>query len=513
MWSLRDDREFYAKWRGSIAGLNECSMPVRFFPNALLRFSVPSWAWSVLLCIALLLVPGHVSAGGFEIPGQGARDLSRGGAFIVKADDPTAVLHNPGALVKLDGTHIFFNHTLIWHFATFTRSQSRLPDNTPASFGDQDPFAPVSNESELFPLGAFFAATTDFGLKDWTFGISAFGPNSVGKVDYPTTGGQRYMMTGNEITLVYFGLSAAYGDSDTWGVGATVQYAYMPTLKYELVVDATNATTLSPYASATDVKATIDASDDFAFTAIVGGWWRPIPQLEVGVSGRVVPVYLNPTGSVSINAVPGQTQFTADQLSIPGASSALDVTIAPSARVGARYRHLDGTREIFDVELNVVYEAWNLVEAFDTDLEGEIQLFAGSPIQDISIDKRWRDTVSVRLGGTWNAIADLLGVSLGAYYESGAMPQNYTHVDYLSLNRYGLGGGFEIDFGPVDLSFGYTHVFQNDVTVSEEFGKVIQQRPINQCPEGCEGASGVIANAGTFQSSYDLFAASVRGKF
>ena len=29
------------------------------------------------------------------------------------------------------------------------------------------------------------------------------------------------------------------------------------------------------------------------------------------------------------------------------------------ARVGGRYRHLDGAREIFDVELDVEYETWS----------------------------------------------------------------------------------------------------------------------------------------------------------
>ena len=153
-----------------------------------------------------------------------------------------------------------------------------------------------------------------------------------------------------------------------------------------------------------------------------------------------------------------------------------------------------------------------MVEDYDIDLDGEIALFgAAAELNDTVIDRKWQDSLSARLGGTFNA-NEWLGISLGAYWERGVMPKNYTHLDLISLDRLGLGGGVEITVGRLELAVGYLHTFQPDVTVSEERGKVFQQRPIAPCPDLCDGLSGVPANAGTFKSSYDMVSVAVGGQ-
>jgi hypothetical protein len=271
--------------------------------------------------------------------------------------------------------------------------------------------------------------------------------------------------------------------------------------------------------SSSDVEATLDLHDYFAYTAIVGGWWRPTQALELGLSGRVIPVRLDTEGKISLRNVPDQTQFSDEQLQVPGSKANLEVVLPPTARFGARYRHLDGEeREVFDVELDVVYEAWHLTEAYEADLSGQIILLANEPVQDVTIEKRWQDTVSVRLGSTWAVVPDRFRVSLGGYWERGASPENYTSLDFLSVDRVGLGGGLEYTLGDLDgtrfdLSVAYSHVFQEDREVSERFGKVLQQRPVAQCPDECDGYTGVPANAGKFESSFDTLAFGVNAHF
>ena len=47
------------------------------------------------------------------------------------------------------------------------------------------------------------------------------------------------------------------------------------------------------------------------------------------------------------------------------------------------------------------------------------------------------------------------------------------------------------------------------MAVEEEFGKVVQQRPINPCPDFCRDFDGIPANAGTFESSFDILSLSL----
>jgi hypothetical protein len=160
------------------------------------------------IALALIsLLPVVVSANGLDIPEQGARSLARGGAFSARADDPTATVHNPGAVSKLRGTHIMYSHNLFWNFTDFTRGESTVPPTvgTDMLSGHETRFQKVSNETPFFPLNATVAATSDFGLDNMAFRLSILGPNSSGKVTYPQDGGQRYMLTELDVLLIYYG--------------------------------------------------------------------------------------------------------------------------------------------------------------------------------------------------------------------------------------------------------------------------------------------------------------------
>lgn len=471
--------------------------------------------------VAGLALAPSARAGGLEVPDRGVRSIARGGAFVARADDATAVDYNPGALSKLRGFHLTYNHDLLWSHSRFTRAESSIPSAIdPAEYG-VEPNEPVENGDPLFPLGAFLAATHDFGLDGFTFAFSAYGPHASGKQSWPVKGGQRYMLTELEALLAYAGPSVAWG-TDEYGVGATLQYVAMPSLKYSLVVDGQPGPDpgypVNPYVSSSDVEATLELSDWFSYTAIVGAWWRPMPDVEIGLSGRVIPVVLNGEGDIKLRNVPDQTEFAEEDLEVPGGHASLEIVLPPTARLGARYRHLEGDREVFDVEIDLVYEAWHLVEAYEVDLEGQIILLANEPAQDVTIEKRWRDTFSVRIGSTVSVVPDRLRLSAGGFWERGASPHNYTHLDFLSLDRIGLGGGAEVTIGDVggtrfDVAVSYSHIFQEDRTVTEERGKVVQQRPVAQCPGECDGFTGVPANAGEFESSYDVLAFGVTAHF
>ena len=483
------------------------------------------WGVAALLVTTFAATSAH--AGGFEIPDNGARAVGRGGAFAVRADDLTAILHNPGGLSRLRGTRFLYSHNLIWEPVSFERAPSSLKytDPYPPTRPESLALTKVENQDELFPLGMMAALSSDFGLDDWTFALGIFGPNAVGHVQFPVAGGQRYMLTSTDILLIYYSLAVAYGQKDLFGVGLTLQYVDMPSTEFNLVIDATPGGALNPYYSSADVEASLQLADHTAFTAIVGGWWRIIPELEVAVSGRVIPVYLDPEGEVVLHNVPGQATFTPQQLGIKGSHARLPLTMPIIVRGGLRYRYVEEVKneegvvtdehEVFDIETNVVYESWSMLDAYNVELDGESNLFTAAPLPDLKINKAWRDTVSVRLGGTWDIVRDTFGVSLGGYWERGAVPDAYTHLDFLSFDRYALGGGLRFTQWGLDFSVSYNHVFQEDRDVSESTAKVYQQRPLSPCPGStpCGGGNGVPANAGHYESSFDILAFGVEIHF
>lgn len=459
------------------------------------------------LAFAAFLPEAH--AAGIEVGVNGSRATSRGGAFVVRADDATALDHNPGGLSRLHGTHLTLSHNSVNARLRFTRAESVVAQTPYSDPGSPDPFAPVQNEAPWYARGIMMLAATDFGLRDFTFAVGVYGPSSVGRKRFDVRGGQRWLLTEIDALIAYYSAAVAYG-RETWGVGVTLQLAHQRHVAMSLVTDGTAGSTQSPYYSATDVLTRLELAASPTFTAIVGAWWRPIPALEVAVSGRVIPARLRSTGTVTLQNTPGGSQFGPDQLGIDNGSAALTMTIPPTAKVGARYRHLAGEREVFDVELDLVYEMWSMLDAYRVDLEGDIKLFAATPARDVVIAKNWQDTVAVRLGGTW-AVRPGLGLSLGTFYESAAVPVNYSHLDFLSFARLGLGTGVQLRLASVDLSLAYLHVLQESRVVDERYAKVYQQRPVTPCP--CDGYGPLPANAGRFESGYSTISVSASYSF
>lgn len=468
------------------------------------RASVARWGAAGVLSMSCLLAPSLARAGGFEFPDVGSRAVGRGGAFAVGASDLTALHYNPGALAKQRGTTILYNHNLVFHNTSFQRAalSSAWGDDAGTTFPE------VRDARKLFGLGPFFAVGSDFGLENWTFAAGVYGPSAVGRHDFPEYGPQSFMLTDMNILLAYYSVAAAWKLRDVFGIGATLQYVDLISMKYGLVTDSTatpdgalDPVPVPPAQGSTQLVTELDLKDRFSGTAIIGLWYRPHPRVEVAVASRVVPVFLKAKGGLETD----QPTIVSDEVHVE-----LPMTLPALVRGGVRYIHAVKDREWFDLELSAQWENWSVVDAFDLKIDGEI---SGLPIQDISIAKNWKDTVSVRLGGDVNVLPPYLTVRAGGFWESPAMRKNYSHIDFPSFMRGGIGAGLSGGYKGIYLTVGYMHIFQETREVSELGGKQFQQRPLRPCPDDCAGASGVPANAGTFTSRYDLLSLGLEVRF
>ncbi len=443
-------------------------------------------------------------AGGFEVPDTGARAAGRGGALAVGVEDLTALHYNPAALAKQRGTTFLYNHNLIFHRASF----ARVPLASEVWGVDQS-FATVRDGRRVFPLGIFAAVGTDFGLKNWTFAAGIYGPSAVGRHDYPAYGPQSFQLTGMNVIIAYYNLSAAWKYKDKFGIGATFQWVDLFSMKYELAVDAAPTATLNavPSATSTQLATELQLRDHTAATGILGIWYRPHARIEIGVASRFVPVFLKAKGGVGID----KPEVIDRDIRVE-----MPLTLPANFRGGIRYIHEvargngSAPRRWFDVELDVFYENWRSIDAFRPKFQGEIN---GREIADLTIPKNWRDTVSVRLGSDIWALPPYLTVRLGGFYETPTQSNEYSHLDFPAFARGGVGTGLTAGAKGAYFTVGYMHVFQESRTVTELQGKVFQQRPLSPCPAGCNGLSGVPANAGTFRSSFDLLNLGIELKF
>lgn len=456
---------------------------------------------AILAC--LTLAPAGVRAGGLEHPDNGTVAVGRGGAFTAKADDLTAIQHNPAALIKSKSRFaVLVNDNLVLPRVRFDRIAWDYGTHDWFDFATAGVPNPVREGSGWFPLGLMGVVGSDLWTDDFMFAFGVYGPSGVGASDFPVDGAQKYVQVDRDILMTYYTLSAAWGITPNLSLGVSLQWVDLPKLKYSVVIDGYFEQSYHPFRSNYDVLATIDATDRFNVTAILGLWYRPHPAVELGLSGRVIPIWFKAKGKVSLEMLGLQVKPPDDCATTPGCHSydllkdgkpgangmTLSFVLPPNLRAGARYVHKRGDREVFDVELDVVYEFWRMLDAFDVQLDADqIRNYikgglTTSPLRDIRMVRSFKDSISVRMGGDYNVIPDWLTVRAGLFYESPSARPEYTGIDFVPFHRIGIGTGFTFKYKGFAFSAAYEHIFQPDWIVNDERGsKLLQQRPAGQC--------------------------------
>ena len=86
---------------------------------------------------------------------------------------------------------------------------------------------------------------------------------------------------------------------------------------------------------------------------------------------------------------------------------------------------------------------------------------------DTVIPKRWKDQLSVRLGGSYNLVPGVFGVSVGGHFETSGVDPSYMQPDYWPVQRWGLHAGIKLRVaGRIDFVASYAHIFQETVVVA-----------------------------------------------
>lgn len=498
------------------------------------------------LLSALIVIAMEVSglAGGFEIADQGPRGAGRAGAFVARADDPSAIDYNPAGLARLRGTRFYLANRFTYSNEEYKRARTLDYSDAIGGHPRLVSFPTVVNGSPFQWLGLMAVVTTDFGLEDFGFGLGVYGPPGISAQSFPSDGPQKYMLIEREVVILYYSLSAAWKYRDIFGIGASLQWVDVPIFRFGLVVDGnTTARIVNPVSGRFDMESRVDGADHIGFTAILGAWYRPIPELELAASARVVPVPIEAKSHLSLTAqnLSLSTPPVTTSNGMPDDRVTFSMVLPPKLRIGARYVYLEPVstfadndeagvlnsrdREIFDIELDFGYEAWSMLESFKLDGGGLSCTVLGKrvPVGVIEVPRNWQDTFSLRLGGDWQTVPDLFTLRAGLMWESPASRPEYAYLDVFPGHRLGASAGFSFTLHGFDISASYAYIFQTPVTVTEDESRVFQQVPGSPCiapytdPQLCSahylGKPSAPANAGTYISDYHFVSISASYTF
>ncbi len=454
--------------------------------------------------------------GGYYQGALGPRAAGRGGAFVARADDVTAVSINPAGLADLDESTIQIGNQFSYNSYDYTRAPTIDYGQSPTPT-QPTTFAKVHNGTPWQAALPFIGGSSRLGLRDWAFALAAFAPPGISREQFPQDGGQRYMMVNRQAIILDVAASAAWKYHDLFGVGVTLEWITVPRLDYSLVINANPAPgAANPVSSTEDILAQTSGSDWATFNAIVGAWLRPTPSLEFGLAGQILPASIVTHSTLDLTGLAFNADGTKVLPSITTArnggapDSARDVTVKLPlplmVRAGGRYRHQTGGRELFDLELDVEYETWSRANAFTVDSNGLVAT-AGSqhvPIGTITVPKQWNDVFSVKLGGDFNLVPERWTLRAGVYYETAASPAAYSNVDFPAGAQLGAALGASLLLGRAEVALTYQLRYQPSVTVAEADARVYQQTPGGACTAPASDPNACNVNAGTFAATSHL---------
>lgn len=450
--------------------------------------------------LAALLVGPDAQAAGFYITDIGTRGMARAGAFVAAPDSVLAAHYNPAGLSLLKGFHAELSLSTVGYTASFERRcpcvDPANPDLAGLDAGLEAGFSdnPASTNHPL--LIPFMGLAYGFEWLDTTVAFAAYGPNS-GRHDWtelpPTTSPrypgeaaaapERYRALDVNNLEANFTLGLSFSPFPGVRIGGSA-FVFAAGSNQGLVLSANFASfTAGPEDVNTDVPVQFQLNTTWALNWGVGGSWEIVPGLTLGTSFRgkrsirgqgkvqaqLPPLFVGPDGI-------GGARIDGDDVQI-------ELDVAPIWRTGLQYR-MPG---LFAAEVAVVYEGWSTHDRIlirPQDVSFSVELSEGNAttvdIPKLSLDRRWQDTWSVRVGGEFERWQPYLGLRAGYFYETSAIPADRVDVARVDRPKHGVSLGLSTTwYGvTVEVSAMYVHLVTAEITDSQVMQTAVLTPPL-----------------------------------
>lgn len=440
---------------------------------------------------ASLLTPRIASAGGIFAGEAGSQAQSRGGAFVAKADDPSAMMHNPAGLAKTENLAVFAGVNIVDFWQGFDRSgvYQTWPEadpGTPAFAGQEMP--KIENSGNVQPIPMLIGAGR-FGKLAVAIGL--FAPQAYPNREYPDTvdaGGTalpnpaRYDIVKQESLAALPSVAAAYRITPKLDVGLRLSWGFS-TLKATSRLWALENHEEDPEK---DAVFKLDVKDTFVPAFGAGLLFRPTDSIEIGAQySSEMHLDMKGTGTTVLGSRSGGMGLPVPEVGAPpdnealcapgGAPGALkacaSILIPMTATLGARYVWHDGLgREKADLELDVRWENWSAAKEIHVVVDAKLISAPFSTLNETVLYHGFQDVVSTRLGGSYaldlGKSKDRLLLRAGAGYDTATAPDSWSRLDIDGSARLQLGAGAAYDAGSWRVDLGGAAIIEPDRTVT-----------------------------------------------
>jgi long-chain fatty acid transport protein len=400
----------------------------------------------LLVALAIVLPCATVQAGGLFLFDRGARPLSRGGAFVAGADDPSSLWYNPAGL-KDSKNQVLTDATLTLMFASVERVS--VVDGEVVGR-----YPKVDAKPTPLPIPTL-ALSHNFGLDDLTFGVGIIAPNTTllnwpksvktdnGNEPSPT----RYSLKGLKGSILSnLALGLAYHGIDGLSIGADVQFVAGVFRVEQSLSSCDRVLCEFPEAPDYDANAVATLFPAFGITGVFGITYD-LGLMRLGASA-MLPYRLEGEAKLDVN-VPQAPIFR--NAVIVGNKADIGLDFPTIVRVGSELR----LAKVIRMEGSFVWEQWSRQrEITITPKNMQIQNVIGIDDYDIgpvSLPRKMRNTWSLRGGYEffvplrYSPFGTKFVMRGGLAYEKGAFASSAMTPLTLDSDKWVLSGGLGIN--------------------------------------------------------------------
>ena len=507
--------------------------------------------WSVALLALAASAPRVARANGLELLPGGTQSVSRGGAVAARPENGMALEQNPAGLALLPGGMFTLNVDYAmqdmcedpygyYGWGTYQVGASEFAADPLKLEGSTHPeidatyattrlprvcnsgrSVPVPNIAWVFKLGRDLALSAGFVAPTVVTGLQFGGADGTISVKvgdqvrgFPTP--TRYQLIRQEVKFALVP-SAGFGYRLlSWlQVGAMLQVG-MLRAESRAIVNGASGTQPS-----TDWLTDLDAHDYFVPSVTASVNATPLPQLDLMAAFRWVDNF-DGSGTVTYTtntfhegATSGPIPFKNDAIKL----DQVEVKAPWTLTVGARYAGLladaDSAerrgpgdpmdRELWDIEVDSAYNfnrrasesavrAGEDVTLISREVGGGGDTQSYQDLETIRLDHHGRDSIVVRLGGSFSVVPRRVALDAGAFYETRGVDPAYANIDSFSFARLGLGLGGVVRVGAFDIMAGYGHIFEETVDVAPPPHELLQKSVPGDPTSGFDQRVGVDDN-------------------
>jgi long-chain fatty acid transport protein len=391
---------------------------------------------TVLMC--MVLVAGHLFAGGFALTGVGSRATSMGGAFRGLSDDPSAMYWNPAGLGFMDENSVSLGGTFIMPSATWDPTGTSVASNPGYEAKEYE----TEKKLRMFP-NAFLTNTRNSRFK---FGLGVYIPYGLG------TTWDAYKLPG--APMVYSGAENFPKDEMMSSVAVVDVH---PTVAYHLLPNLSIGAGLSAMYGMIDIAQikfpaspnaplTSDLSGaGFGFGANMGIMFKPTECMSIGISGKL-PSTIAMEGDAEVFLwMPAQAPIP--EMTLGGESDIeADLKLPGEIGIGIASTRIPN----LTLTLDYAYTMWDRLDKVIVEMTDPIVITDAMVVSESELVFDWENTHRVSLGGEYAMGMNKL--RLGFFYDQTPIPEE-TQIPTLSdvSDKFSSNIGWGIDLGKIGV--------------------------------------------------------------